>query len=301
MQLVYNSNSTMHLPVRMQVRLARETGWDGVFLRAEHIRRHLDLGHPVSGLRTALAGLGPVNLGALPDVERWRPPERAAMRAEAEAVTELAVAIGASFVQLLSGPVQPGGPYRGPGELSVAERRRVTAEGIRAAADLGAPHGIRYYLEPLAWTPLAPLAEAVAAIEAAERDNVGLVLDFWHLWHGGTTPDDLARLDGRLIFGVDFSDSLGPRGSGTPDQRSRQVWPGEGEIPLRAWADAIRSTGFDGWWDNELYSPFHWESDDPFGIAAGLLDVLRATLRDGGPPPGGRPAPTIARGRSRPG
>ena len=280
MRLVYNTNSTMHLPVRMQVRLARETGWDGVFLRAEHVRRYLGEGYPVAELRAALAGLAPVNLGALPDVERWSPTDRAAMLREAEALTELAAAIGATYVQLLTGPVQPGGAYRGPGDLSPSERRRVTAAGLRAVADHGADRGIRYYLEPLAWTPLAPLADAVAAVEAAERDNVGLVLDFWHLWQAGTTPDELARLDPRLIFGVDFSDALGPPGSGTPDQRSRRVWPGEGAIPLRAWADAIRATGFDGWWDNELYSPAHWESDDPLGIAAGLLDVLRATLRD---------------------
>ena len=280
MQLVYNSNSTMHLPVRLQVRLARETGWDGVFLRAEHIRRYLDQGYPVGGLRDALRGLAPVNLGALPDVERWRPDERAARMREAEALTRLAVEIGASNVQLLTGPVQPEGPYSGPAELSPSERRRVTADAVREVADLGVGHGIRYYLEPVAWTPLAHLADAVAVIDAVERDNVGLVLDYWHLWQCGTTPDDLARLDARLISGVDFSDSLGPIGSGTPDQRSRRVWPGEGEIPLRAWSDAIRSTGFDGWWDNELYSPFHWESDDPFGVAAGLLEVLRDSLGD---------------------
>ena len=109
---------------------------------------------------------------------------------------------------------------------------------------------------------------------------MGLVLDFWHLWHSGATPDDVARLDRRLIFGVDFSDSLGPPGSGTSDQSSRRVWPGDGVIPLREWAEAVRSTGFDGWWDNELYSPLHWESADPFGVAAGLLEVLRDTLRD---------------------
>jgi len=280
MQLVYNSNSTMHLPVRLQVRLARETGWDGVFLREEHIRRYLAQGYPVGSLRDALRGLAPVNLGALPDVERWRPDERAARMREAEAVTQLAVEIGASNVQLLTGPVQPEGPYAGPAELSPSERRRVTADAVREVADLGAGHGIRYYLEPVAWTPLAHLADAVAVIDAVERDNVGLVLDYWHLWQCGTIPDDLARLDARLISGVDFSDSLGPIGSGTPDQRSRRVWPGEGEIPLRAWSDAIRSTGFDGWWDNELYSPYHWESDDPFGVAAGLLEVLRDTLGD---------------------
>jgi sugar phosphate isomerase/epimerase len=279
MRLVYNSNATMHLPVRLQVRLARETGWDGVFLREEHIRRYLAEGHPLADLRDALAGLAPVNLGAVADVERWRPRERAAMLREAEAITQLAVDLGASYIQLLSGPVQPGGRYPGPGALSVAERRRVTAEALRLVADLGAPAGIRYDLEPIAWTPLAPLTEAVRAVEEAGRDNVGLVLDFWHLWQAGTTPDDLARLDPRLIFGVDLSDSLGAPGSGTPDQRSRRVWPGEGEIAIREWVDAIRSTGFDGWWDNELYSPYHWESGDPFGVAAGLLEVLREALR----------------------
>jgi sugar phosphate isomerase/epimerase len=280
MRLVYNSNSTMYLPALMQIRVARETGWDGIFVRAEHLRRYLAQGYPVASLREALSGLGPVNLGALPDVERWRPDERAAMLREAEALTELAVAVGASNVQLLTGPVSPDGPYSGPAELSPADLRRVSADALRAVADLGAPHGISYYLEPVAWTPLAPLARAVEVVDAAERDNVGLVLDFWHLWQGHSTPDDVARLDQRMISGVDFADSLGPSGSGTPDQRSRCVWPGEGEIPLREWVDAVRSTGFDGWWDNELYSPLHWEWADPFAVGAGLLEVLTKSLQD---------------------
>ncbi len=147
-------------------------------------------------------------------------------------------------------------------------------------ADLGAPAGLRYYLEPVAWTPLSSLAQAVEVIDATERDNVGLVLDFWHLWQRGATPGAVANLDSRIIFGVDFADSLGPPGTGTLDQRSRCVWPGEGDIPLREWAAAIRSTGFDGWWDNELYSPPHWEAADPFAVGVGLLNVLREALQD---------------------
>ena len=280
MRLVYNSNSTMYLPALMQIRIARETGWDGIFVRAEHLLRYLAQGYPVESLRDALAGLGPVNLGALPDVERWRPDERAAMLAEAEALTRLAVDVGVTNVQVLSGPVSPGGAYGGPAELAPAELRRVTAEAIRAVADLGAPHGIRYYLEPVAWTPLGSLARAVEAIDAVERDNVGLVLDFWHLWQRGTTPDEIARLDRRVISGVDFADSLGPAGAPTPEQATRRVWPGEGEIPLREWVAAVRATGFDGWWDNELYSPLHWEWADPFAVGSGLLEVLRTSLRD---------------------
>ena len=278
MRLVYNANSTMHLPALMQIRVARETGWDGIFVRAEHLRRYLDVGLPLADLRGALAGLDPINLGALPDLERWRPDEHAAMLAEAEALTALGVEVGVSNIQMLTGAVAPGGPYGGPGELSPADLRRVTAAALREVADLGASAGIRYYLEPVAWTPLGTLTAAVEAIEEAGRDNVGLVLDFWHLWQRGTTPDDIARLDRRLISGVDFADSLGPAGAPGPIQRSRCVWPGDGEIPLGEWVDAVLATGFDGWWDNELYSPVHWESPDPFAIGSGLLEVLRSRL-----------------------
>lgn len=280
MRLVYNSNSTMHLPALMQVRVARETGWDGVFLRAEHLQRYLALGHPIADLQAALAGLEPVNLGALADVERWRPAERAAMLAEAEELTQLAIDVGVANIQVLSGAVSPGGPYSGPGDLSPAELRRVTAAGLRAVADLGAAHGIGYYLEPVAWTPLGTLERAVQAVDAAERENVGLVLDFWHLWQRGATPDEVARLDRRIIAGVDFSDLLEPSGAPTPDQLTRRVWPGEGAIPLREWVAAVRATGFDGWWDNELYSPPHWELADPFAVGMGLLEVLRRSLQD---------------------
>jgi sugar phosphate isomerase/epimerase len=279
-KLVYNSNSTMHLPVLMQIRVARETGWDGIFVRQEHVRRYLAEEPDAATLRAAFAGLGPINLGALPDVERWRPAEHAAMLAEAAALTELAVEIGASSVQLLTGPVAPGGAYSGPADLSTSELRRVTAAAIRSVADLGASDGLRYYLEPIAWTPLSTLAEAALTIDAAERDNVGLVLDFWHLWQRGTTPDQLARLDPRIIHGVDLGDALGPAGNPMTDQRSRRVWPGDGEIPLQEWVDAIRSTGFDGWWDNELYSPTHWEWPDPFAVGRGLLEVLRGLLEE---------------------
>lgn len=280
MELVYNSNSTMHLPALQQIRLARETGWDGIFLREEHLRRYLGQGYPVASLRDALAGLAPVNLGALVDVERWRPLERAAMLDEAAGLTELAVSIGARYVQVLTGPVQPGGPYSGPAGLSHAERLEATASALRSVAGLGAADGIRYYLEPIAWTPLAPLADAVEAVEAAGCDNVGLVLDFWHLWQAGTTADQIARVDPRIIYGVDFADLLGPAGQPDASQASRMVWPGEGEIPLREWVAAVKSTGFDGWWDNELYSPRHWELGDPHAVAGELLDGLREMVGD---------------------
>ena len=277
MRLVHNSNSTMHQPVLAQIAIARSVGCDGVFLRAEHVRRYLAAGLPVADLRSALRGLQPINLGALPDVDRRGAAARAGLLDEARALTELAAAIGANNIQVLTGPLDPSRAYADPPDAGPGELRRAAADGLRAVADIGAAAGIRYYLEPIAWTPLSMLSTAVDVINDVERDNVGLVLDYWHLWHRGTDPDDLARLDARVISGVDFGDSLGPRGDCGTDQRTRRVWPGEGEIPLVAWTQAIASTGFDGWWDNELYSPPHWELDAR-DVAERLVALLRETL-----------------------
>lgn len=288
MRLVHNSNSTMHLPVLAQAAVARRAGCDGLFVRAEHVRRYLDVGLPVAELRAALTAFSPLNLGALADVERSG-TERTALAREAEELAGLAAAIGATNVQLLSGPTDPERPYAGPG-ADRREIRRRTAEGLRVAADALAAVGIAAYLEPLAWTPLAGLELAVEAIVEADRPNLALVLDLWHLWQAGVEPDDVARLDPRLVSGVDFCDSLGPRGSGGPDQATRRVWPGDGVIPLRTWVEAIRATGSDGWWGAELYSPPHWELD-PDAVAGPLAELVRTMVARPGHPTAGRADP----------
>ena len=102
----------------------------------------------------------------------------------------------------------------------------------------------------------------VRILEEADQDTIGLAIDFWHLWSAGTEPDEIARLDGRLIRSVDICDGIGrPGDSARPDQLSRRVWIGAGSIPLKAWVDAVRATGYDGTWTCELWSPPHWELD----------------------------------------
>jgi sugar phosphate isomerase/epimerase len=45
--------------------------------------------------------------------------------------------------------------------------------------------------------------------------------------------------------------------------------PGEGEIPIKEWVEAVKSTGFDGVYSSELLSPKHWEWD--------ILEIARET------------------------
>ena len=58
---------------------------------------------------------------------------------------------------------------------------------------------------------------------------------------------------------------------------SRAVWTGGGNVPLKAYVDAVLSTGFDGWWSGELFSPKHWELD-PWETAGLLKNTIRYLL-----------------------
>jgi sugar phosphate isomerase/epimerase len=148
---------------------------------------------------------------------------------------------------------------------------RLTGRNIRDIADIGKRHGIQFQLEPIAWSPIHSLSQSLEVIEEAGRDNVGMVIDFWHLWAGeATTPDDVAKLKGSMIHGVHFCDGV-RHIKGTPwvETDLRGYLPGEGKIPIPEWTAAVKATGFDGVWSCELLSPRHWEWD--------LVEIARKT------------------------
>ena len=103
--------------------------------------------------------------------------------------------------------------------------------------------------------PLATLPQTVEAIDAAKWNNVGLVLDFWHLWNRGhiggahrptRSTNDLRRRLQRL---AGASADRDPRSGEWPRlaRRGRDLAPG---VDCRDSLDR-----FDGWWGNEPYSP----------------------------------------------
>jgi sugar phosphate isomerase/epimerase len=278
-KIAHNSITTMLCTYELDTRIARETGSEGIFLVGSKLVRYLESGHAIDEAKAHLRGLPVAGIGNVRDIERRSEEDRSRLLTECESICRLAAALGASSVQLLTGPLEPLGSYSGLGNVPWAELRASTASNLAEISRIGREHGVHFYLEGLAWTPLNRIDQALEVIEAADVDNVHLALDFWHLWHAGTTPDDLARVDASRIWTVDVGDAIGAPGEiAGPDQRGRSIWPGEGSIPMKAWVDAIRSTGFDGWWTAELLSPFHWESD-PWRIARDVRVHLDGLLQ----------------------
>ena len=259
--------STMHSNMRTDIRIAGKIGYDGLEMVESKLLRYLDLGFKAKELVPLFEAhsVRPVCINALKSVERVEPTERKALLAEAERLCAAAQVLGCPTIQLV--------PFCGLAGRPWAEVLKLTAQNVADIADIGKQYGVRFQLEPIAWSPIHSLSQSLQLVEKAGRDNVGMVIDFWHLWAGGeTTPDEVAALDGSLIYGVHFCDGVRhTKGAEWVEEDLRGFLPGEGNIPVKEWVSAVRATGFDGVWSSELLSPKHWEWD--------LLDIARETKR----------------------
>ncbi len=257
MLIVQHAVTTMHCNCMTEVRLAKDLGYDGIEFLHTKIHRYLDNGHKIETLAEACerAGTPAVFINAIDAADRLDTKEHSELLAECERLSAAAEALRCPTIQLVFRERLKGRPW--------PEVRKRTAANAAKLADIGKAHGIRFQLEPLAWAPMHSLSQSLEVIEEAGRNNLGMVIDFWHLWAGyGTQPNEVAKLDKDLIYGVHFCDRKRKPGLTVHDEDELRGWlVDEGDIPISDWVAAVRSTGYDGTWTAETYSPHHWELD----------------------------------------
>lgn len=270
-----NSTATKYCNLVSELKIAKELGFEGVEIVVEKIYRYMEAGYSLDSLAPLLEGLEVVGIGAMQNIERQGAGFDDYLN-EMRRICALADKLGCKRVQVCTGPsdvttiqdfmdgtLSDDDPrYRGLLGVSEEELIEKTAKNIAAGADIAADYGIDLYMEPLAWVPLGKISQALQVIEAAGKSNVGIVIDFWHMWTTGETPEFVAGLDKDLIKIVHICDGIAFDGVGAPVQDVlRDVWTGEGDIPIKRWLDAVRQTGFDGWYSTEIFSNRIYERD----------------------------------------
>jgi sugar phosphate isomerase/epimerase len=129
--------------------------------------------------------------------------------------------------------------------------RELALEGLRVVAACAAEVGVMLGLEalrPMSGALVTTLAEAVALIDEAGVEGVGLVLDTWHVWDTLDVLGDIARLADRVV-GVQVADWREPT-RGWCDR----ILPGDGIADLVAMLGTLERAGFDGWYELEIFS-----------------------------------------------
>lgn len=103
------------------------------------------------------------------------------------------------------------------------------------------------------------LEDAWQIVKGAELENVGLVIDAFHFYTGGSSIQSIKNItpDKIIIFHINDCEDL-------PVEKledKHRLLPGEGVIPLREIAGALKSIGYNGAVSIELFRPDYWKWD----------------------------------------
>ena len=251
-------NSIKYANLITSCNLAHEAGFKAVEISVPKLKDFLGSGFKINDVIELLKinELSPVCVNDIFGVESIRPEERRRIISEMEFLAPITQQIGCHTLQVC--------PLCELEELSWPEIVRLTAKNLRALADMAMPYDIRIQLETMAWSPVCSLKRCLQVLEEVGRPNTGISIDYWHLWSGGeTTPDELAKLDKNLICNIHFCDGKRPEDKAhwVDETILRAYYPGEGDIPLKEWTEAVKATGYDGPYSAELISGVHWQYD----------------------------------------
>jgi sugar phosphate isomerase/epimerase len=271
MQYALHGMCSLHNNIVSDIRLAKETGYDGLEIHTDKLWRYIRAGLTSQALKARLdeAQISPSAIDIIGSVESTCKDKQQQLFKEAETLCIFAADIGAPTIQLNAFEALTG--------LSVEDNIHITAQNIRSIADIGKEHGIRFQYEGAAWTPIATLDHYYRLHDAVGRDNFGFVLDTWHFWScRGATPEDMAKIDKTLIYNVHLADGQRPDvGAPWVDEKLlRGCLLGDGDIPLQEWASAIKSTGYDGFYSGEFLNDQLWEADH-YEVATAMLTGMK--------------------------
>lgn len=274
MRFALHGMCSLHSNIVSDIRLAKETGYQGLEIHTEKLWRYIQAGFTSDDLKARLdqAGITPTAIDIIGSVEASDKSTQAEVIRQAETLCEFASDIGAPTIQLNA--------FEALNGLSVEDNIQITARNIQQIADIGKQSGIRFQYEGAAWTPIARLDDYYRLHDAVGRDNFGFVLDTWHFWASrGATPEDMAGIDKNLIYNVHLSDGKRPaiNEPWVDEKELRGYLLGEGEIPLQEWVDAIESTGYEGFYSGEFLNDQLWEADH-YEIAESMLAGMKSLL-----------------------
>lgn len=163
-------------------------------------------------------------------------------------------ALGAPCLVTVVGPV---------GCYTVDEAMAVAMDGLRRVAKAAEEKGVDLGLEALhpmditTWSMVRTLHQALDIIEEIGSPRLGLLLDLYNTWWDPQIKAGIQRAGtGGHIKGVHLADWRNPTRSFTD-----RTIPGRGVIPLAELIGEVAATGWQGYYDVEIFSDELWASD----------------------------------------
>src|SRR5688572_16131520 len=269
MKLALNGATTMKADLATDIRVAHTAGFDFVEIWAAKLRTFLQT-KSAADLRKLFDenALEPLSINSIEHVTFRTPAEFEVIKAECEELSALAGELQCPYIVVVPGRL----PEQAPSlEEIIDESVRVLTE----LSDIAGRHGIGLGFEFLGQTDCSvqTLELADEIVRRVDRPNVGLVIDSFHFYAGGSTFDMIESIapESLFIFHINDAENL-PR---EQLRDSHRLLPGLGILPLAEMFQAFKRIGYDRVASVEIFRPEYWQRD-PLKLA---LEAKAATQK----------------------
>jgi len=194
MHFALHGMCSLHSNIISDIRLAKETGYEGLEVHTEKLWRYIRSGLTAEAMKERLDqfGITPSAIDIIGAIEVTDKAAQKQLFEDAETLCQFAQKIGAPTIQLNA--------FEALNALTKKQNIELTAQNIRVIADIGKNYGIQFQYEGAAWTPIATLEDYYRLHDAVDRDNFGFVLDTWHLWAcRGATLKQMSEVGNRSL------------------------------------------------------------------------------------------------------
>lgn len=274
MKLALNGATTMRADLATDLEAAKDAGFDYLEIWAAKLKAFL-IDRSSSELRDLFSqsGISPLSINSIEHITFREAPAYEAIKQECEELSGIASAIGCPCIVVVPGLLPRGGSSR---PTVIAESVKVLTELCHISAARGVSLAFEFLGQPDCSVPTLDLAAEI--VREVGRDDLGLVIDSFHFYAGGSTLDMIEALDPKLIqiFHINDAEDL-PRAQ--LEDRNRLL-PGLGILPLREMAAAFRRIGYDKVASVEIFRPEYWERD-PFELARDAYKAAARVLSEG--------------------
>jgi 4-hydroxyphenylpyruvate dioxygenase len=171
-------------------------------------------------------------------------PQRAKVFSRAERKFDLMAQLGCDLLMVCSNV--------SPDSLGGIDR---AVADFHELGDRAAKRGFRVAFEALAWgRHINDYRDSWEVVRRADHPAVGLVLDSFHVLARGTELNAIRAIPKDRIFLVQIADAPKLDMDYLSWSRHYRCFPGQGDLPVGAFMDALQTTGFDGLISLEIFS-----------------------------------------------
>jgi 4-hydroxyphenylpyruvate dioxygenase len=129
------------------------------------------------------------------------------------------------------------------------------AEDLAVLGELARSRGLRVAYEALCWGRwIRDYRDAWRVVKATAHENVGIMLDSFHVYALDLPLDGIGEIPADKIFLVEVADLPGTNLDLVEVSREYRLFPGEGVTPIADFVRQVRKTGYAGQYSIEVFN-----------------------------------------------